>query len=640
MLNNTHKATRLRGPAGAYFRPWVLLRAALFMLACIAAVGTGVTLEHSKLRSIAKTETNRDLSNLARAFSEEVGATVSTVDVSLIALRGHWQRDRASFASTVEQLNQQMRRKVFFQVGVTDRDGVVRFISGSPAPPGIDLSDREHIRTHLQGDGQDRLFISAPVIGRASGQWSVQLTRPVYDAAGQVDGVIIASVAPAYFARFYSTIDLGPGSSIALVGSGVVLARSSGRNPNVQVGARLTGYPYDPNAERAGLFRRASRIDGVDRYYAWHKLDDYGLIVTVGLATADAHARYENRQRFANMMGIGVLLALSMLGWTAAAAAYNRRRSVKALEEAEVRWKLALSASGAGVWDLNLKTGRLLLSTEAQALLGIDAASVPWNTDSLHGRVHPEDLGTVSATMRAHLDGATADFMAEYRVVRADGTTHWISERAALVSGGEPGAPRRVVGTVTEIDQRKLAEQEMRHLASHDSLTGLANRALFGDRLEQALLRAKRDKNMLAVLYFDLDKFKPVNDTYGHGMGDQLLVQVARRVRGSLRKSDTLARLGGDEFAVVLATCASTADAMNVAANILRLLNTPFVIDAIALHISGSVGVAVYPDCGPDATRLVHCADQAMYAAKQQGRNQVALSNGDAAVSAEPASRA
>ncbi len=192
-----------------------------------------------------------------------------------------------------------------------------------------------------------------------------------------------------------------------------------------------------------------------------------------------------------------------------------------------------------------------------------------------------------------------------------------------------------MVGTVTEIDQRKLAEQEMRHLASHDSLTGLANRALFGDRLEQALLRAKRDENMLAVLYFDLDKFKPVNDTYGHGIGDQLLVQVARRVRGSLRKSDTLARLGGDEFAVLLPTCASTADAMNVASNILRLLNAAFVIDDIALHISGSVGVAVYPDCGPDATRLVHCADQAMYAAKQQGRNQVALSNGDAAADAQ-----
>ena len=632
-----NKVKRIRGPSGAYFRPWVLLRAALFMLACMAAVGSGVTLEHTKLRSIAKTESNRDLSNLARAFSEEVGATISTVDVSLIALRGHWQRDQATFASTVEQLNQQLRRKVFFQVAVTDRQGAVRFVSGRQAPPGVNLNDREHVRVHLQGDGKDRLFISAPVIGRASGLWSVQLTRPLYDAAGKVDGVIIASVAPAYFARFYSTIDLGPGSSIALVRSGVVLARSSGRSPHVQVGARLTGYPYEPNTEHAGLFRRASRIDAVDRYYAWHKLEDYGLIVTVGLATADAHARYENRQRFASIMGVGILLALSMLGWTAFAATYNRRRSVKALEEAEVRWKLALSASGAGVWDLNLKTNRLLLSAEAQALLGIDAATVPWSMESLHGNVHPEDLGMVSAAMRAHLDGATDDFMAEYRVLRADGTTHWISERAALVSGGEPGAPRRVVGTVTEIDQRKLAEQEMRHLASHDSLTGLANRALFGDRLEQALLRAKRDENMLAVLYFDLDKFKPVNDTYGHGTGDQLLVQVSRRVRGSLRKSDTLARLGGDEFAVLLPTCASTADAMNVAANILRLLNTPFMIDGITLNISGSVGVAVHPDCGPDAARLVHCADQAMYAAKQQGRNQVALSNGDAAVSAEAA---
>ncbi|MBZ2208925.1 sensor domain-containing diguanylate cyclase [Massilia soli] len=625
MFTNAHPATPVRGPAGAYFRPWVLLRTVLFMLACIAAVGTGVTMEHAKLRSIAKAESNRDLSNLARAFSEEVGATISTVDVSLIALRGHWQRDQASFASTVEQLNRQLRRKVFFQVKATDRQGVVRFASGRTETPAVDLSDRAHVRTHLQGDGQDRLFISAPVIGRTSGVWSVQLTRPLYDAAGKVDGVIVASVATAYFARFYNTIDLGPGSSISLVGSGVVLARSSGRNPNVQVGARLTGYPYDPNTERAGLFRRVSRIDGIDRYYAWHKLEDYGLIVTVGLATADAHARYGSRQRFAAIMGIGILLALSMLGWTAFAARYNRRRSVKALEEAEVRWKLALSASGAGVWDLNLKTGRLLLSSQAQALLGIDAGIVPWTVGALHGKVHPDDLPAVSAAMRAHLDGRSADFMAEYRVLRADGSTHWISERAALVNGGELGAPKRVVGTVTNIDQRKLAEQEMRYMASHDALTGLANRTLFRDRLEQALLHAKRDDNMLAVIYFDLDKFKPVNDNYGHGMGDQLLVQVARRVRCSLRKSDTLARLGGDEFGVLLATCASQADAMKVAENILSLLNMPFETDSIALRISGSVGVAVYPECGPDAAGLVHCADQAMYAAKQNGRNQVAL---------------
>lgn len=630
MLDHANQARRIRGPAGAYFRPWVLLRAALFMLACVSAVGTAVMVEHANLRSIAKTESNRDLTNLARAFAEEVGATVSTVDVSLIALRGHWQRDQASFASIVEELNQQLRRKVFFQVAVTDRNGNVRFISGKHDPVDVNLGDRDHVRAHLQGDNQDRLFISAPIVTRVSGRWSVQITRPLYDAAGKVDGVILASVAPAYFARFYGTIDLGPESSIALIRSGIVLARSSGKNPQVQVGARLTGYPYEPNTEDAGHFRRVSRIDAIDRYYAWHKLKDYGLIVTVGQATAAAEARYAMRQRFATAMGIGIALALSMLGWTAAAATYNRRRSLKALEQAEVRWKLALSASGAGVWDLNLKTGRLLLSSEAQALLGIDAATVQWSKEALHGRVHPEDIGMVCAAMRAHLDGTTADFTAEYRVVRADGTTHWIAERAALVSGGEPGAPRRVVGSVTEIDQRKLAEQEMRHLASHDSLTGLANRALFGDRLEQALLRAKRDENLLAVLYFDLDEFKPVNDTYGHGIGDQLLVQVARRVRGSLRKSDTLARLGGDEFAVLLPTCASTADAMNVAANLLRLLNTAFVIDDIALHISGSVGVAVYPDCGPDAKRLVHCADQAMYAAKQQGRNQVALSTGDA----------
>ncbi|HBI67940.1 MAG TPA: sensor domain-containing diguanylate cyclase, partial [Massilia sp.] len=154
--------------------------------------------------------------------------------------------------------------------------------------------------------------------------------------------------------------------------------------------------------------------------------------------------------------------------------------------------------------------------------------------------------------------------------------------------------------------------------------TGLPNRLLFNDRLRQALLAAQREGNKLAVLFFDLDKFKPVNDTHGHAVGDLLLQQVATRVRGALRASDTLARIGGDEFVVLLPRIGAAPDARRVAGEILAELNRPFVSEGRTLEISGSIGVAVYPDSGASADELMRSADGAMYDAKLQGRACVA----------------
>jgi diguanylate cyclase (GGDEF)-like protein len=180
-----------------------------------------------------------------------------------------------------------------------------------------------------------------------------------------------------------------------------------------------------------------------------------------------------------------------------------------------------------------------------------------------------------------------------------------------------------MVGTFADIDARKNEEEQMRHQASHDALTGLPNRVLFADRLRQAIRVAQREHIRLAVLYFDLDKFKPVNDTYGHAVGDALLAAMAKRVSGRLRDSDTLARIGGDEFVVLLPRCSGPDDARKVGENILAQLNREFVIEQDALHISGSIGYALYPDNGRDSDELLRCADEAMYAAKSNGRGQV-----------------
>ena len=165
------------------------------------------------------------------------------------------------------------------------------------------------------------------------------------------------------------------------------------------------------------------------------------------------------------------------------------------------------------------------------------------------------------------------------------------------------------------------SNERYQFLATHDVLTGVANRFLFQDRLNSALLEAKRYEHQFALIYIDLDHFKPVNDTLGHHVGDLLLIEVTRRLKYLLRDSDLLARRGGDEFVVLLTKVGSAVDAENVAEKICAELALPFVLQEHTVLISGSLGVAVYPDNGTDSEQLIHDADQCMYRAKQEGRN-------------------
>jgi diguanylate cyclase (GGDEF)-like protein len=163
------------------------------------------------------------------------------------------------------------------------------------------------------------------------------------------------------------------------------------------------------------------------------------------------------------------------------------------------------------------------------------------------------------------------------------------------------------------------SQQALHHLAYHDNLTGLANRALMDDRIEQAIERARRNLSMVAVLLVDLDRFKPINDSYGHAIGDEVLKSIAGRLKECVRSSDTVARIGGDEFVVVLDTLRSTDHADRVAESIAASLSRPFSVPGNQIVISASVGLALYPVHGPDAQSLIKKADQAMYQAKITG---------------------
>jgi len=207
----------------------------------------------------------------------------------------------------------------------------------------------------------------------------------------------------------------------------------------------------------------------------------------------------------------------------------------------------------------------------------------------------------------------------EIRLRQRRGRVIACSINASLVRD-EKGKPLKLVGSIRDITERKQAEQEIRKLAYHDILTGLPNRSLLRDRLQQALAQARRHDRSLALLFLDLDRFKDVNDTLGHDAGDILLKMVAAKLNSCVRQSDTVARLGGDEFVILLTSVKNECDPAIVAEKVLRLLSEPFELNGKEVFTSTSVGISMYPHDATDADSLLKHADMAMYEAKEKGR--------------------
>jgi diguanylate cyclase (GGDEF)-like protein/PAS domain S-box-containing protein len=234
--------------------------------------------------------------------------------------------------------------------------------------------------------------------------------------------------------------------------------------------------------------------------------------------------------------------------------------------------------------------------------------------------VHPGDRPRVHNEIREKLERSD-HFIIEYQIVCADASVKWVSEKAQAVrnDGGEIIA---LEGIIDDITERKRFEERLSFLAQYDVLTGLPNRALFYDRLRQAVGRAKREQTMVGLMFLDLDRFKQINDTLGHAAGDRVLKVVAERLKGFLREVDTIARLGGDEFTVVIEGVSQPEQLSGVAEKIRNALAEPVDLDGRAMAVSASVGITLYPRDGEDIDQLIKNADIAMYHAKHRGGRQ------------------
>ncbi len=297
------------------------------------------------------------------------------------------------------------------------------------------------------------------------------------------------------------------------------------------------------------------------------------------------------------------------------------RATLGALRESEERYELAVRGVNPGIWDWQVGTAEIYLSPRWKGMLGFAEDELENTLETWLARVHKEDKQGLQAAIDAHLRRADSEFFeCEYRIQHKDETYLWVLNRAASLRDDE-GRVYRMAGSQSDITQQKAAEDRLRHDAFHDTLTGLPNRALFFDRLGRALERTHRNKDYLfAVLFLDLDGFKTINDSLGHLVGDQLLVEISRRLLQVVRSEDTVARLGGDEFTVLLEDISDNSDAIRVADRVHRILKKPFDLGGNEFFPTTSIGIALSSSGYERPEDLLRDADTAMYRAKTSGK--------------------
>jgi diguanylate cyclase (GGDEF)-like protein/PAS domain S-box-containing protein len=307
----------------------------------------------------------------------------------------------------------------------------------------------------------------------------------------------------------------------------------------------------------------------------------------------------------------------------------ERKQIEVKLQGSEKRLESILNSLEEVVWSIALPPILPLPSTtftpklfyinrSAEKVFGRSIAEFFENSQLWLEATHPEDRQEVEQAVPHLLD--TGSISLNYRIVRPDGEIRWISDRRQIIYD-DLGNASRIDGVISDITNQKLAEERLRYDALHDSLTGLPNRTLFMERVEQALKRSKRHpENWFAVLFIDLDRFKLINDSFGHGVGDELLIEVAALIEGLLRSTDTVARLGGDEFTILLDDLQDKADVELLTDRILKKLTSPLSLGEYTIFMSASIGVVLSSKGYQKGEDLLRDADIAMYRAKSKGK--------------------
>jgi|GEM_PF-2250967 len=548
----------------------------------------------------------------ARVAGEAVQASLERFDFALKVARRAALDGPAAMAAQGRLVIDAMPADLVLQQFQIDAQGYLVYSSLGPSPRNY-LGDRDYFK-ELAHDGSDRLVISSPVLGRLTNKWSLQIARAIR-RDGHFDGVVSIAVSPDAWTRQLSRFETGPRDTLTVVSAkGQVLLRTLDPGTNYGKQAPQQREYLTQPAMKEGHYVAHASVDGILRLYGWARLPS-GLVMLSGIALDDALAatRAQNTWALQRAAFFSAVVSLVIAGLLVALRRYEG--VVARLAEREEHLREVLDNMAEGIVVIDAENRIVSINPAFSAITGFGA-------DELCDRhVSALPAGRQGGhSLEALLGDADAgDQRGDFDGLRQDGTPFTGHAVVSAVRGPDGRVAHRValISDVTELRRR---DDAIWRQANFDPLTGLPNRALIGDRLENMVLHARRQQSEVVVLFIDLDKFKPVNDRFGHAVGDLLLQQVARRLLKLFRDEDTVARLGGDEFVVAMPSHADAAAIDTVASKVVTSLSQPFDVAGHRLEIAASVGVARFPADGDSAERLIKAADLAMYRAKNAGR--------------------
>ena len=615
---HAHALSRIRGDGDGMLRRWLRrgfethISLPLFALVLLVAIWTLAAHFVRIERDAADLAAREAAHELVDTYEAQLARNLGGIDQTLKVLRFAVQLKGPAAALPSLSEKGLLPSGLVFVVSIADRDGHI--VASNPPAAHISVAGEPYFEFHRHAD-TDTPFVSQMTRDPANPEWHLHFTRRINDAEGNFAGVAIIEADPAYFTSGYERSRMGERGALGMFGTdGVFRAMRSG--DNVSWGQQANLAPVERPSEAT-----ANPWDGVARYTSVRRLHGFPISAMVALDRGEQMAGFEKHRRTYLWAAAGASALLVLIVTLVCLWSWQLSRTQRGIRRAQETFAAASEASldaffvlrsmfdeSGAITDFRFEAtnGRAVQLTglEREALIGATLLTIlpAYRANGIF-----DDMVKV-----AMLGGMRE---AEWRGNTERTRDIWMHRQVVAVEDG-------VVAIVRDITERKRAEERIRHMAHHDELTGLPNRSLIRDRLDQAILHAQRTGRCVAVAFIDLDGFKLVNDGLGHNAGDELLKVVGARMQGCVRRDDTLGRFGGDEFVIILSDLADNALALTpVLEKIRQAVRAPVLVEGQEVQVSCSMGVVMYPRDGADPNTLMMNADAAMYRSKDMGKN-------------------
>jgi diguanylate cyclase (GGDEF)-like protein/PAS domain S-box-containing protein len=607
------------------------LRAAAFVvLTCVAILGVSGWREWATRDAVLK-GAETEMANVARSLTQHAEDSLDLLDSGVVGVVSRLEMDGAGPATIAKLRNLlEARKKAMERVhslAIIDDQGNWLTLPGTIAST---LSDDAFFRHHQLSSSREA-FVGHPVKSLLDGEWVVTLSRRFNKPDGSFGGVVLAAIGSSYLSHFYEQFEIGRNSSVTLTyGDGMIIARTPNNEKFVGRNVGDTALFRDASLQRpSGAYHFKSPLDGAERVSFFKRSGRYPLVLLATVDKDELLAPWRSAAISRMLYVVALVMLIAIIGAVLVRQLQRGQRMAAALVEKEAHFRLLAEGSSDMVTRIGLDERLRYVSPSSSRVVGWRPNQLI-GTDALAG-IHPEDRPHVQAVVDAMKRGDTDEARLTYRNVHRQKSEVWL-ESTMRVTRKENGSVDGVVAISRDITEQKQLETRLETLAIEDSLTGLANRRRFDERLDEEWARAYRDRSSLGLLMIDVDHFKAYNDEYGHPAGDACLRVVAKIIAAEMQRvGDLAARYGGEEFAMLLPNT-DAAGCARVGERIRRAVH-----DAGLVHASSPASSCVTVSVGGAACRpafertagtgsLVEAADRALYAAKDAGRDQLVMS--------------